>query len=258
MHLTKPIIAALLSGVSNGQFIAPDWRSSEQSEHAQWEVFTQANFTHNTPDISPDNATIVCTTSSAFLTSSGNIYSFQAPTYFQLDDSSPFPIENIVLQISALGSGIDLSGARLIYENSEGTTVSIPAFRHFILSQEELGGERGGLGTTYVLQWKPGNLPAGNTYSILFNATESSLSLDKVSLDTSSSFIPITKPKPLDIVRQGNQIIITWFGNWNLQTSKSLASGWTTIATSESGNSITLPMTSSSKFFRLVQPVASE
>lgn len=258
MKLKALLASILLSGQAPAQFINPDWRDADLTEHALWDFFTQPSLTPNDPDIVEDNATLTCTTPSAFITSSGNIYSHQAPAAFQLDDSAPFPIHNIVLQISALGSGIDLEAARLIFENDEGTTVALPPLKSFILSEEELGGERGGLGTTYVLQWNPRTIPPSSTYSILFNASESSLSLDKLSLDTSSTFFPVTKPKPLSIERNSDSVTLTWFGDWELQSSTSLASAWVTVPGSNSTNTITLPLASESTFFRLKQPSATE
>jgi len=242
----------------HAQFITPEWRGSEQSEHAQWDSFTKAKFEPNAPDIVTDDATITCTTSSAFLTSSGNIYSFQAPTFFQLDDTTEFPIKNLFLQISALGSGIDLSRARAIFEDPGGNTISLNLTRHFILSEEELGGERGGIGTTYALQWDLSETPISGSYSILFNATESSLSLDKVSLDTVATFVPVEKTKPLVIQQNNGSITLTWLGDRELQSSHSLSENWTQVSGSAGVNTITLPISNRPTFFRLKQTSASE
>ena len=235
------------------QFITPEWRDEGEGEHAQWDIFTEAKFEPNSPDVVSDDATITCTTSSAFITSSGNIYSFQSATAFQLNDSAAFPIQNVFLQISALGSEIDLEEVRLVTTDATGDTRVIAASQSFVISQDELGGERGGLGTTYALQWNLSEAPISTSYSILFESVESSLSLDQVSLDTSATFIPVTKPKPLELVPNGDELTLSWFGSWQLQSSTSLQGDWLDVPDTAGLNVVTLPMSNDTTFFRLKQ-----
>ncbi|MFT6178253.1 MAG: hypothetical protein ACJAQT_001524 [Akkermansiaceae bacterium] len=243
---------------ASAQLLVPDWRGDNEAAHAEWDVFTKAKFEPNSADVASDDATITCTTSSAFLTSSGNIYSFQAPTFFQLDDTTDFPIQNVFLQISALGSGVDVAGARLLATDQEGETVAIfPTFT-FISSEEELTGENGGIGTTYGIQWDLQSTPVSGAYTILFNATESSLSLGAVSLDTSASFQKVSKPQALSVKPVGDTVVVTWFGGRVLQSSQSLVSGWSDVPGAEGVNTITLPRENQGAFFRLMQAIATE
>lgn len=243
---------------SSAQFITPEWRGDSDTAYAEWDIFSEAKFAPNAPDVATDDATITCTTSSAFLTSSGNIYSFQAATFFQLDDTTEFPIQNIFLQLGALGSGIDVAAARLIAENSEGETVALSPTQTFVTSEEELTGENGGIGTVYGLQWDLSEMPVSGSYTILFNASESSLSLGNVLLDTSASYLAVSAPQPLSVKPEGDQIVITWFGSRQLQSSISLATGWADVPGSLGVNSLTLPRASQATFFRLVQATATE
>ncbi|YCM45843.1 hypothetical protein V2O64_07425 [Verrucomicrobiaceae bacterium 227] len=240
------------------QFLTPDWRGTSLSVHAEWDVFTEAKFEPNTPDVASDDATITCTTASAFLTGGGNIYSFQAPTFFQLDDITEFPVRNLFLQISALGSGVDVSGARLIAENLEGETVAVAPQKTFISSEVELTGENGGIGTTYGIQWDLSEMPVSGAYTILFNATESSLSLGRVSLDSSNVFSGVQKPQPLSVKPVGDEVVVTWFGSRQLQSSTSLESGWCDVPGTSGVNIITLPLAAESTFFRLKQVTVTE
>lgn len=240
------------------QFLTPDWRGNTHSSHAEWDVFTAARFSPNFPDVVADDATIICTTPGAFLTGGGNIYSFQAPTFFQLDDTAEFVIQNVFLQISAMGSGVDVSGARLIATNSDGDTVALPPVKTFISSEEELTGERGGIATTYGIQWNLADMPVSGSYSILFNATESSLSLGGVSLDTSGVFVEIVKPLPLKIEPVDGEMVITWFGDRQLQSSTSLESGWVDVPDSAGVNSIVISIAGQATFFRLQQITVTE
>lgn len=247
-----------LFGPVCAQFIEPSWRGGEMTSHAEWDVFTKAKFEPNSPDIAADDATITCSTSSAFLTSAGNIYSFQAPTFFQLDDTTEFTVRTIFIQISALGSGVDVGSAKLITTNVAGETVSLSATKTFIASEEELTGENGGIGTLYGLQWDLTRMPISGSYTILFNATESSLSLGGVALDTSADYVEIPAPQPLTVKSGGDEIEVRWFGSRQLQSSTNLASGWVEVPGSAGVNAITLPRANRASFFRLVQLTVTE
>jgi len=256
-------LVPLLVTSSYGQFIAPEWRGLEQTEFAAWEVFTKAKFQRNSPDVHDDDASILCTTSSAFITSGGNIYSFQGPTFFQLDDSASFPISSVTLQIYALGSSIDFEEVRIVSngENYVPTTSTI-------VNQDALDGEFGGLGTNYAFQWDLTSLPipANTPYFILFNATESSLSLDQVQLDTSASFqplpIPTQAPPSLTIEKSTNSITVSWSGTWTLESSSDLTGPWDAVteftSNPDGSHQFAESAGSESRFFRLTQPTATE
>ena len=116
--MKKLICFLTLSAPVFGQLITPSWRGDEGTSHAEWDVFTEAKFAPNFPDVAVDeDATLTCRTSSAFLTSGRNIYSFQAPISMQLDDTTGLLVQNIFLQIGALGSEVDTAGIQLIVEN---------------------------------------------------------------------------------------------------------------------------------------------
>ena len=44
-----------LTGPIYAQFIEPSWRGSEMTTHAEWDVFTEANFDPNSPDVATDD-----------------------------------------------------------------------------------------------------------------------------------------------------------------------------------------------------------
>ena len=88
-RMKKLICFLTLSVPVFGQLITPSWRGDKGTSHAEWMFFTEANFAPNFPDVAVDeDATLTCRTSSAFLTSGRNIYSFQAPISMQLDDTT--------------------------------------------------------------------------------------------------------------------------------------------------------------------------
>jgi hypothetical protein len=242
----------------SGQFWVPDSRGKEGSSHAEWNVFTEAKFAPNAPDVAPDpDASITATTGSAFITSSGNIYSFQAPINLQLDDTTDLEVRSVFVQLASLGSGLDRDGARLLMDDGEGGVRVVRPARTFVASEEELTGERGGIGTTYGLQWDLRDTPLTGSYTLLLGAASSSLSIDRVSLDLSETFAVIRKPEPLSVTVHGDLVKVSWFGNRQLQSSDSLDSGWTTVPGSELVNEMTFPVGSGAKLFRLVTPEAT-
>lgn len=235
-----------------GQLLTPSWRNDEGSSHAEWDVFAEANFAPNFPDVAADeDATLTCRTSSAFLTSGRNIYSFQAPISMQLDDTTGLLVRNIFLQLGTLGSEVDADGIQLILENDIGDVSIISPTQYFVGSQEELNGENGGLGTIYGIQWDLRERPFTGKYTILFDAASTSLSLDKVSLDLSEKYLEVAKPRPLSIQITGEEVTVSWLGSRRLQSSQSLANGWVDVPGAESINRIILPLQKTTTFFRL-------
>lgn len=242
-----------------GQFLVPSWRSDTGSSHAEWDDFSVARFGLNFPDVVEDeNATLTSSTSSAFLTSSRNIYSFQGPLALQLDDETDLQVRNILLQVRTLGSGLDREGAVLVYEDDDGETKAVPVTRTFVTSEEELTGERGGIGTNYVLQWDLREAPVSGNYTLLFRASSTSLSLDQVSLDLSESYQEVEKPQPFQLSISGSEVVVRWIGIRQLQESASLAGPWTDVPGSLEVNELRFPVEQGAKFFRLKQPTIIE
>ena len=124
----KTILASLTVAVLplTAQLLVPDFRGAEESSHAEWDVFTEGKFAPNLPDVASDpDATITSVTGSAFIISSGNLYSFQAPVAVQLDDATDLTVRNVFLQVATLGSGLDRQGSKLLVEDGEGEVPTI-------------------------------------------------------------------------------------------------------------------------------------
>jgi hypothetical protein len=257
--MKKLICFLTLSAPVFGQLITPSWRGDEGTSHAEWDVFTEANFAPNFPDVAVDeDATLTCRTSSAFLTSGRNIYSFQAPISMQLDDTTGLLVQNIFLQIGALGSEVDTTGIQLIVENDEGEVSVIFPTRNFVGSEEALNGENGGMGTIYGIQWDLREMPFTGKYTILFDAASSSLSLDRVSLDLSGNYLEVAKPRPLRVRINSGDVTVSWLGSRRLQSSQSLANGWVDVPGAEGVNQIILPLQKTTTFFRLKEVKTAE
>ena len=250
----------------SAQFLTPNWRNSPESEHAHWDRFTSAHSAPNAPDVASDSPTndakITGITSSAFLTSSGNIYSFQSATSFQLADSTNFPIRTVFLQLATAGSEIDSSSVRLFTTSGSGESQIILPTSALVLNQDTLDGEFGGLGTTHAFQWDLSDSPVSGNYRIIFSAAESSMSLDQVSLDTSSNFEEVRPKVPAPrISLSPEEITLTWNGSFILQSSPDLSS-WTDVSRepvlTDEERKVALPLASEPVFFRLRQASAME
>ena len=211
------LVAAVIltSGVAHAvptSFIAPNGATSPFEEwslgaansvHAQWEVFTDAVGTPgNLPDVagsypasgSPSGgaaALVIGNTPSAFLTGGGNIYSFAAATSFTVT----VPNYNLgagwntrfVAQIQNQGSPLDFSSVKLSYD---GGNRLLP----FDYTDELVGSPV----PENLFAWDlAGFNPA--SFTLTFNASASSMSLDAIAVDTftqQGAFSPMGVPEP--------------------------------------------------------------
>ena len=254
------------------QFISPLWEGDENTEYAEWDFFTEASVDPNFPDVAQDeptnDATVTCSTPSAFVTSSRNIYSFLSPLSFQLDDSAEFPVRNVVLQIFSQGSELDLNSLQLIPGDAQSLDDIVIPNLVALLDQEALTGVNGGLGSSYLVQWDLSEAPLTGTYSLLFSSEESSMSLDKLSLHTSDTFVEVILPKVAaeevtapSLRVEGENIIVSWplasSGDLILEMTSDLsdAESWTEVVheptETESEYEQSFPLSNGSFFFRL-------
>jgi hypothetical protein len=184
--------------------------SSTFTTFQAWDVFTNGNINVNNPPSAPGansnsppfvedaahngagTAQIRETTGTAFLTGGGNIYSFSAVTKFALDipnyaQGAGFNT-NYLLQIRSLGTGLDTNPASLDAIKINGIGIdTLPNFSFQTLENIALGG-MGGSQTDYKFEFTlPGNSALD---TITFASAGSSMSLDRVSLDTSITAVP--------------------------------------------------------------------
>jgi len=192
MRFLAPLCVALgtvvlVVSTATAGFVVPDFRGTENSTYQEWNVFTSAFNGPNIPDVATANAhgtaALFQTTPGAFLTSGGNIYSIGTVTTFTAKvpdfNMGPNYRTNVVLQIQILGTNIDLDSVRF-----NGLTFA----RSELIRETPLGGF-GGFGRVWKFEWSnvSNNLPLN---TIHFNSAASSMSLDRVAIDTSFSAVP--------------------------------------------------------------------
>jgi hypothetical protein len=181
------LAAASAAPVCRAEFVTPDpfgWsRGAPASTYAEWNIF-QSPGGPNPPDVGqfpsppppgwpPHN--VAETTGSAFITGGGNIYSFSAPTAFDVGAPGyglgPAWRTTVLMQVRTLGSEVDHASVRL---------GDLSPAERVELGREPLGGFGGFLVDTLYRFEVPEN-PAG--YVVRFSAAASSMSLDRVALD---------------------------------------------------------------------------
>lgn len=256
---------------TQADFLTPTWRGQANTEHAAWLNFTQAFNSPNLPDIAVDlptaNATLTCSTSTAFITGSSNIYSFQSPLSIQIDDSANYPVQSVVLQVATMGAPLDSDSLRMIALDAEGEPYLAFPIRSQKLNSTDLGsGETfGGADETWIFQWDFSAAPFEGTWSILFSSASSSMSLVAAAIDTANFFEPWdganppSLPQPQILRHNPQEITLSWPANNAVQIQSADSPGpnatWSPIEISPSlvdgQHQITLSIDSSQKFFRL-------
>ena len=177
--------------------------SAERTTYQEWNLFgTPAG--PNNPDVAEVNpnpgagpnaskANVYTTSAGGFVTGGGNIYSPTAALVFRADVpgeglGSGFTT-TVLFQVRTLGSELSHDSVRLTYD--DGTQRTIPFVARQELERIALGGQFGGsqVDTLYsfALPYSP------ESFTILFDAAASSVSLDRVAID---SFAAPTVPEP--------------------------------------------------------------
>ena len=193
-------LASQFSALANSSFfVTPGFRGQAGTEYSGWESFTNAYSGPNYPSIagSTGDAFVTQTTpgtgpfpNGPFI-SSGNIYSFATTNTFSLTDSTAFTLGTVVLQLrSNDGSAeFDYSSVRLDYNNGGG-------LQSLFAPRVELNNTAGGVASMW--SWDVSSLGI-NSYTIYFNASATSLSLDAAALDVQA----VPEPSALALSAMG-------------------------------------------------------
>jgi len=184
-------LAAVLGmafGMSSAQaaFIVPGFRGEANTTYQEWDIFTSFNGA-NAPDVASSNpngtASLTELTGSAFVTGGGNIYSPTVATSFTVSipdfNLGSGYVTNVVIQIRTQGDEVDTSS--MLFNGVAANSATL-------LFTQALGGFGGTLEDwEFVFTNVPSNLLVD---TITFHAAESSMSLDKFSVDTQAVAVP--------------------------------------------------------------------
>lgn len=172
---------------TNG-FTVPTFRGQPASTVAGWESFTVAtdNLVGNAPDLPGSTATarILQFDPNAVILGSGNLYNQNHVSRFQLRYSAADGAGLVVLQMRTLGNELSYDSVRLTYDLGAGP-VSLGATREE-LSRVSLGPPGQGPGGSAISSRWTWDISAAapTSYTISFQASDVSLSLDSATLDT--------------------------------------------------------------------------
>lgn len=169
------------------RFVAPDWRGAAGALYAGWDDFTRATG-DNAPDRPGSAAGFVLrqNETTAFVTSSGNLYSFAAPLVVRIETPALAAAPGgVVLQARVLATAVDPASLRLERESEPGVWTLLPAPVGERLQAGETGSPGFGVAVDETWRWT-WSWPAGAVATRLrvgFAASASSQSLAAVALD---------------------------------------------------------------------------
>lgn len=221
---TFAVAAALSASSSSAAFVTPaDWTrptndgvaASTRTTYQEWNVFTSSTGP-NDPDVAevnpnagagpnPSKANVYDTSGGSFVTGGGNIYSFSVATLNDADVPSyglgAAGTIDVLFQVRTLGTELDYANVRLVY--NDGTTNQTIGFTE----RQEL--ERitlGGFGGTQVDTLFRFDIPySPSTFKVEFDASGSSMSLDRVSVDTLTA---VPEPASLAMLAVGGLLAL--------------------------------------------------
>lgn len=220
IRLSLCLITVATTASTHAAFVAPvSWdRSDAGTTYQEWDTFS--TFTGATPDVADDNAngtaSLTENTGAGFLTSGGNIYSPAAATDFTVtipEADVPLPEHNVtaVVQIRTLGSELDYGSVLL---NGLAATDTAE------LDRQTLGGFGGALVDAWLLFTIPyaafgDGTPGVEDLTLTFAASGSSMSLDRLSIDTAirpfgffAEPNPVPEPATLALVGLGAAVML--------------------------------------------------
>ena len=161
----------------------PSFRGQAHTQYAYWESFASAVGARNSPTdplSTTFDAALVQLTPGAILTGSGNIYQFQAPPVFVLNDSVPADLLEVALQVSTWGNELDYGAVELEYVTAGGALVALPATQITELARYPAMG----FNVETLFTWDLGSVADSITnYTLHFHGAQANLSLDAVTLD---------------------------------------------------------------------------
>jgi hypothetical protein len=212
-HRVKPWCCAAIMGavlatvprthaaeLPTANFTVPFFRGLSDTEWAGWDNFTDPVGTPgNAPDVagSTGNGVITQSDPTAFLTGGANIYSFAAPTSFNVADNTPYTLGSVVFQARTLGTEMDYSSVLLQYDNGGGAQ-TLAATR--IELDRALAGA-GGSAVSSMWEWDVSSLNIDD-FNIVFGASGSSMSFAAATLDT-ASFQVVPEPSTYALMVMG-------------------------------------------------------
>jgi len=189
----------LLSGLCAGAVYGlEDPGLSGATAFAEWDAFSDASGGDNSPDAGLGGSVGFAVSpvfrqtnpdSGAFITSSGNIYSFSGISRFAIDGRFAGELNNFVLQFTTFGAEIDYSSILFRYGPDFGSSLAPTTAAPTATAEGEV---------SYLAQWDLSGLGGLNEpFRISFDASGTSVSLAAARIDISDTFNDVSPPPPI-------------------------------------------------------------
>ena len=213
--ILQPVVGLAQVG-STENFITPDFRGDPDTAFDGWNGFFGGEAISpvggpggNIPNWpGSDGSAFLRQTASnagALIIGSGNLYSFQGPLQFEIDQTLGFEAGMVALQIRTSGSLPDYDSVYLRYQEAGNEVFLKPTpvgglERIDLLNREESFMDD----TSYVREslwhWDLTGINGISEYSILFAGEKAHLSLHAVTLDAASAYSPIPEPGTVSLL----------------------------------------------------------
>jgi len=186
------------SGAQQSLLALEDPGLSGGTAFAEWDVFTDASGGANQPDAGLGGSVGFSqdpvlrqtdSASGAFITSTGNIYSFSGVTSFAIEGIFVGDLRNLVLQFTTLGNEMDYDSIRFSYG---------PSFSSFLTPTTAAPTASSAGEVNYLAQWDLSGFGSFNEpFRISFAASSTSASLAAARIDASDTFNNVAPAAPI-------------------------------------------------------------
>jgi hypothetical protein len=194
-----PAFALLLAGLPVTQASGlGDPGLSGDVAFAEWSTFTDASGGDNTPDAGIGGAAGFASDpvlrqtnpdSGAFVTSSGNLYSFSGISRFEIEGEFNGSLNNVAFQFKTFGAEIDYSSIFFNFGSGLGSSLAPTTAAPTASAPGEV---------SYLAQWDLSGLGGlDGPFKIGFNAAGTSVSLAAARIDLSDTFNDVSPPSPI-------------------------------------------------------------
>ena len=189
--------APALAFAQSDRFVAPDFRGSEGALFAGWDDFSSATGT-NLPDVAGSAAEGFAFTQldpAAFVTSSGNIYSFSTPLSHRIDVGNLAAAPSaVVLQTRTVGAALDVGSVTLeVFDGTNWHVLGAPLGELLFSQTTGSPGFGEALDEARRFTWSLGASVVATALRVSFSAAGSSQSFQAASLDLAPAS-PIPEP----------------------------------------------------------------
>ncbi len=180
--------ASFITAVASADFVNPDvptWRGTSSADFYGWETFTSAFGGPNLPNYAGTEsaAALFNFGGGALITGTGNLYGAGGPLSISIYGGLTGAVSEVVLNLSTVGTGVNLSSVRFSIFDNNGSSVALAPTSTELRSDTPAPGGQGQI-QTWAMRWVVAPLALqSNRFVVDFGSTTVNMSLDAVALD---------------------------------------------------------------------------